>query len=851
MASRSRHERRRRRGQPSPAERAAERAQKRNGDTPPDGNEVAATDDGATASDAGVNGANGAGAKLAPSAESGSANGAAAGADVVALPASAAPPKKRRGLLRRRDREPREPKPKLKKLRTLLVLLGLCVLAFVSWVFGIMMAVAQDLPELENRAQYERAQNSTIVDAYNKPLATLTNNEGRILIPSEQIAPSMKEAAVAIEDQRFYEHSGVDFKGIGRAVFEDITSGGAAQGASTITQQFVKNALEAQQSRTVFEKLREAALAYHLERQWSKDKILTEYLNSIYFGEGAYGIEAAATTFFSYNHPGCGQAGNPPCASQLLPWESALLAAVISSPEVNTPRTNPQGAKERRDLVLQKMSEQGDITPEEEARYVQQPLPTPGQIHPPSDTSNAPYFTSWLRQQLVDRYGAGEAFGGGLTVKSTLDLDLQDQVNEIAANRAGAVGLDTSIVVLDNQTGGVRAMYGGADYNKSPFNLATNGHRQPGSSFKPFTLITALKQGHSPDEVYASGPKEFPFKAKITDGKGRTKIVDDTFHPSNYEGNYLGSASITTATTYSDNSVYAELGLQVGPENVAQTANDLGIDTDLSSDTRYSIDGRPFEPYNPALILGGLTEGVTTLEMAHAYETVAEDGNRISGTMASSPGGPVGIIKVTNQDGDDVEDKTGASGVNEVTKKQEIDPAVAASARDILTTVVTSGTGKRAQTSEPTWGKTGTTDNNGDAWFVGSTPDITVAIWVGHADSVIPMETEFGGAPVDGGTIPAETFADIVNAYLGVMATHEAENPTDSSDTTDTTTSVPTEAVAPVTTTPQTAVAPAPTDQAPVAPADEAPATQAPDPAPTGGNTGAGTAPAAGGVGAG
>src|SRR4051794_20095386 len=235
------------------------------------------------------------------------------------LPAPPGPPPPRR-------------RPKLKKLRFALVFLGLAMLAFVSWIFGIMMAVASDLPQLENRAQFEHAQNSVLYDVNHRRIATLTNNQGRILIGSADIAPVMKEATVAIEDQRFYEHRGIDYQGIARAVFQDILHRGATQGASTITQQFVKNALRAQGTRTVFEKLREAALAYQLERHWDKDKILTEYLNEIYFGEGAYGIEEAAKTYFGWNHPGCGVGGAARCASQLLPWEAAMLAGLISNP---------------------------------------------------------------------------------------------------------------------------------------------------------------------------------------------------------------------------------------------------------------------------------------------------------------------------------------------------------------------------------------------------------------------------------------------------------------------------------------------------------------------------------------
>ena len=676
-------------------------------------------------------------------------------------------------------------RPRLRKLRFAFVILGLAALAFVSWIFGIMMAVAQDLPSLENRQQYLESENSIVYDAYNNKLATLTNNQGRILLPSEEISQVVKEAVVAIEDRRFYEHNGIDYPGIARAVWQDVSSGSAKQGASTITQQFVKNALAAQDSRTVFQKLREAALAYHLERQWSKDKILTEYLNEIYFGEGATGIEAAAKTYFSYNHPGCGATEEaPPCASELLPWEAALLAGIISSPSAYSPRAFPESAKARRDLVLANMRDQGYITPEEYAEYIEIPIPDAKDLTPPAENSAAPYFTSWLRQQLVDRYGAGEAFGGGLQIRSTLDLELQNRVSGIVQSTLSGIEPTASVVVLDNESGGVLAMVGGPDFQASPFNLATNGHRQPGSAFKPFTLITALEQGRSTGEVFTSEPQEIPFEVKVPrkDGEG-TKELFDEFVVHNYEDSYLGSATIADATTYSDNSVYSQLGTQVGVENVAATAAEMGIETDLASDFDYSINDSPFHPYNPAIVLGGLQTGVTPLEMAHAYNTLAADGRRLSGTMAANSGGPVAILKVTDgenpTEGDLVPDQTGASGENELIDKQVIDPVAAQTAKDVLSTVVSSGTGQRAQSAESTWGKTGTTDDNGDAWFCGATPKFTACIWVGYRDTVTPMETEFAGAPVDGGTFPAVIFAQIAAAYEEVEALHASDDEED------------------------------------------------------------------------
>ena len=729
-------------------------------------------------------------------------------------------------------------RPKLKKLRAALVLGGLAFLAVVSWFFGIMMAVAQDLPNLENRAQYAAAENSVIYDVNGERVATLTNNEGRILVASDEIAPTVKEAVVAIEDQRFYDHRGVDYRGIGRAIYQDVLAGSAEQGASTITQQFVKNALEAQQSRTVFQKLREAALAYHLERQWSKDKIITEYLNSIYFGEGAYGIESAAQTFFGAEHDGCGEDAQSTCASQLLPWEAALLAAIISSPETSSPRTNPEAALARRNLVLQKMAEQGSISQDEYQEYVDYPLPRPADIKPPSDDSRAPYFTSWLRQQLVDRYGAGEAFGGGLAITSTLDLELQEQAEGIVDSTLGGIEPTASIVVIDNKTGGVRAMVGGDNYEKAPFNLATNGRRQPGSAFKPFTLVSALEAGRSTSELFVSEPKEIPFEAQVKRKNGTLKEVQDVFSVNNYEDNYLGTVSLATATTFSDNSVYAELGHQVGEKRVAETAERMGIESKIGT--------------NPAVLLGGLAEGVTPLEMAHAYETLAEEGERVSGTMGSSPNGPVGILEVREGEegtdpktGDPVEDKTGASGINEPVRKQVVDPAIAKTAVDTLATVVTSGTGKRAQTSEFTWGKTGTTDDNGDAWFVGSTEDITVAVWVGHADSNTPMRTEFGGLPVDGGTFPALIFADVVNAYLALESARGVETETETETTVPTTPAPVAEAPAPVPEAEVVEPEPEPVPEEPAEPPAPA-AAPAPPPGPAGGGAEGGIGTGAG-----
>jgi penicillin-binding protein 1A len=700
-------------------------------------------------------------------------------------------------------------KPRLKKLRILFVLLGLGVLGLVSMVFGMMMAVSQDLPAIYDFAQYKASKNSEVFDASGEPIGTLTSNQNKILLNSGQISPNVKNAVVAIEDSRFYEHSGVDFQGIGRALVKDILSQSAAQGGSTITEQFVKNALAAQDSRTVFQKFREAALAYRLERHWSKDKILTEYLNTIYFGEGAYGIEAAARTFFGAAHPTCGTQTEP-CASVLTPWEAAMLAGIISSPSAYDPKLFPESALQRRNLVLERMYAQGYVTQEQYAEGSRQALPSPSAIEPPQLDSEAPYFTAWLRQQLVDRYGAAKAFFGGLKVKTTLDLRLQAAAEEVVGSYLGELGPTSAIVVIDNRNAGVKAMVAGPDFEEKPFNLATLGHRQPGSSIKPIILTTALQQGISPETVYESAPQVFEFGKK----------GNELFEVNNYGDSYLGSASLATATTYSDNSVYAQVGLESikgTTRAIARTAHKLGVQTHLST--------------NPAMVLGGLKEGVTPLEWAYAFSTLANDGDRVSGTLAPIPGdSPVAYTQVTDSDGDIIKD-----GDNDSLHKQVIPEDVALEAKGILHTVVTSGTGVRADIGDPSqWGKTGTTENNGDAWFCGAIEDVTACVWVGYADTTTPMTTEFAGGPVDGGTFPALIWAGVISAWEDIQAERAIERETGKKDDSNYTPSSPSySAPAPESSAP----APEPESSAPEAPEESAPAPEE-APAPEGGVSG-------------
>ncbi len=658
-------------------------------------------------------------------------------------PAPPAPPTKRA-------------KPRLKKLRALFVLLGLGVLALVSMIFGMMAAVSQDLPAIYNFAEYKASKNSEVFDANGEPLGTLTSNQNKILLSSAQISPNVKNAVVSIEDSRFYEHNGVDFRGIGRALIKDILSQSAAQGASTITEQFVKNALEAEGSRTILEKFREAALAYKLERHWTKDKILTEYLNTIYFGEGAYGIEAAARTYFGAAHPGCGTPTEP-CASVLEPWEAATLAGIIASPSAYDPKAYPENSLARRNIVLEKMYQQGYISHAQYSEGTKQALPSPSDIEPPKLDSKAPYFTAYLRQQLVERYGASKAFFGGLKVKSTLDLQLQEKAEEAVRSYLGYLPATASVVVIDNHDAGIKAMVGGPNFETKPFNLATQGHRQPGSSIKPFTLITALEEGISPETVYESAPQEFHFG----------KHGQEVFVVHNDEHSYLGSCSIICATTYSDNSIYAQLGLeglkgktvQDRTRSIAGTIHKMGYDDPIST--------------NPAMVLGGLKEGVSPLGWAYAYTTIGNNGDRVSGTLAPRPGdSPVSYTRVTDKEG-----RTIKGGSNDATHAQVISQGTAEEAKSILETVVSSGTGTHAQIgAEGQWGKTGTTENNGDAWFCGGIAnEVTACVWVGYADTTTPMTTLYNGGPVMGGTFPALIWASVISAWEEIKANRAAK----------------------------------------------------------------------------
>ncbi|MGE5274610.1 MAG: PBP1A family penicillin-binding protein [Verrucomicrobiota bacterium] len=574
---------------------------------------------------------------------------------------------------------------------------------FVSFAYGLVLGIRSELPQLDPaRSSHRLEQNGYIYDARRKRvLAVLRGSESRVLVDSADIAPVMKQAIVAIEDHRFFEHRGVDIHGIMRAIWQDIRNKKVVQGGSTITQQFVKNTY-VRSSRTISRKLKEAALAWQLEQVWPKDRILTAYLNTIYFGNGAYGIEQAARVYFGHG------------ASALTLPEAALLAGIPSDPSLYNPVTNPKTTHRRRREVLQAMLDQHDITYNEFRLANRAPLPRAEDVHLPGTRGPAQYFVDYVKQQLVDRYGSGKVFGGGLEVVTTIDLALQEQARQaIAKVLTSPDGPAAALVAIDPRDGRVLAMVGGDNYRKSQFNLAVQGERQPGSAFKPFALAAALQQGISPSTVFDSKPVSIP-------------LGDRTYYVHNYEGANLGPIDLTTATVESDNTVYAQLTRIVGPKAVVKTAHDLGITSPLQG--YFSI------------ALGG--EAVNPLEMARAYAAFADGGRRIDGAIVGNR--PRVILSVNGKK-------------NAPEARQVISGQNAEIVNGILQQVVQSGTGKRAQLPDgrPVAGKTGTTENYGDAWFVGYTPQLVVAVWVGYPNKLVPMLSQFHGEAVAGGTLPA------------------------------------------------------------------------------------------------
>src|SRR5918997_1138314 len=581
------------------------------------------------------------------------------------------------------------------------VLVTVAVIAAISAV-GYVLAIASTAPDLSELKADDKGQLSVVYAADGSKLGFIQSDTLRRVRPWREIPVHLRRATVAIEDERFYKHEGVDLNAIVRAGIKNLESGETVQGGSTITQQLVRALYIKDPKRNFERKIREAKLASELEEEHTKTWILHNYLNSVPFGtvqgRTSIGVQAAAVTYFDKH------------VRDLELHESALLAGLPQAPSQYNPFRNPTAAIERRNEVLEQMLDNGYITPLEYQEAASRKLKLKRGFR--YENRREPYFFDYVQEKLIERYGVGVARRGGLRIHTTINPKMQDLARDaINAYWGDSAGPASAIVAIDPSTGKIRAMASSGTYGQRRFNLAAQGHRQPGSAFKTMVLTAAILKGVDPDSTsYVSRP------VALNVGEGAPPWDVRTFGDT-----YSGSMSLTSATLASDNTVYAQLILDVGPENVCKTARLLGITTKLDC---YPAEG-----------LGGLTRGVTTLEMANAYATLAAGGVRRRAT---------GIERVVFPDG--TREKWGqAKGKRVMTDGQAYEVT------QILEANVQSGTGTLADYGCPAAGKTGTTDEAKDAWFVGYTPQLSTAVWVGYPDAGVAMPGAQGGtyaAPV-------------------------------------------------------------------------------------------------------
>lgn len=570
---------------------------------------------------------------------------------------------------------------------------------FVSTALGAaayMHKITTDLPRLEKEILTTPAQTTKVYSQDGYLLADLHAEENRVSVSLDSISPWVRKAIIAIEDDKFYQHKGINFEAILRSLLVNIAAGKPVQGGSTITQQYVRN-IYLEREKTIERKIKEMLLAYEVEKLYSKDTILEKYLNTVYFGHGCYGIETASLNFFGKH------------AKDLTLPEAALLAGIVKAPSYYSPYHNKEAALNRRNIVLKRMYELGYIN----SKAYEQAIKTPIKLKPlPQYTYYAAdYFVEYVKQILLDKYGEDMVFKGGLRVYTTINMKLQK-----AAEKAVFETLDrpndpdASLVSIDVKTGHILAMVGGKNFRKSKFNLAVQGRRQPGSAFKTFVLVAALESGISPYKTYESSPLTI-------------KLPGSVWKVTNAEGGGRGPITIRNATIHSVNAVYARLVMDVGAEKVTDVAKRMGIRSNI----------KPF----PSIALG--SQAVSPLDMASAYATLANGGKYIA---------PIAITKILDSEGRVIAEF-------KPKPKQVIEPWIAYTVTDILEDVIRFGTGTRARIPWPAAGKTGTAQEYRDAWFAGYTPQISTIVWVGHKKAQISMRNVHGFARVYGGTLPA------------------------------------------------------------------------------------------------
>jgi len=596
-----------------------------------------------------------------------------------------------------------------------LLLGGLAAAAGVAWV----IRAANDGPTLSSLKRKDPGATSAVYAADGTRLGFIQADDLSIKADSNDIPEVLKQATVAIEDQRFYKHKGVDYEGLARAAVKNVTSKKTVQGGSTLTMQLVRNLYTQNYSRNGIKgyerKLQEARLARDLERQHDKNWVLTKYINTVPYGtvggQTAIGAGAAARMYF--NKP----------VKDLTLREAAMLAGMPQAPSQYSPTANPGGTTARRNEVLRKMAELKMIDPQTAAATEEKGLGLHMERYFAHRRER--FFFDYIQSELIKQYGAKRVKLGGLKVYTTIDLKKQVEARAAIAEKLGNVGPSSAIVTIDPKNGDIVTMASSADYGKEKYNLAAQGHRQPGSSFKVMALMTALREGVDPDRTTYNSVSPTHIDAPQCGAP---------FDIKTYGGTGAGDLTLHAATLKSDNSVYIQLAADLGPDKVKETARMLGITS-------------PLEGYC-AETLGGLKIGVSPLEMANAYATIASGGHRNR---------PRAIRKVVFPDG-----HSELPNRWKVKRTKAFDDGVTYEATKILEDNIQAGTGTHANIGCPAGGKTGTTDHNTDAWFVGFTPRLSTAVWVGYPKQRIEMNGLYFGRNVDGGTFPA----DIWGAYM-------------------------------------------------------------------------------------
>ena len=585
---------------------------------------------------------------------------------------------------------------------------GLVILVMLTGIgCGFLTASMNTKPDLANDILPPAS--SQIYDINGNEIANVHAAENRRPVKIEQVPKDLQNAFVAVEDNRFYEHSGVDPRGIMRALYANIRGRGVSEGGSTITQQLAKNAYLTQ-DRTITRKIQEVFLALQLERQYTKQEILEMYLNQIYFGQGAYGVQAAAQTYFGKD------------VDKLTLNECAMLAGIPKSPNYYSPANNMQAAQARKAVVLDQMAKYGYIANSQAQKTKQEQLTLVKPVAKEKDNTAA-YFIDYVTQTLIDKYGADAVYKEGLKIYTTLDIDMQKAaeaaVKKLPTYRTDGNGVQqpqAAIVAIDPHNGYIKAMVGGRGTDQ--FNRATMAVRQPGSAFKPFVFAAALEEHFTPNTVINDAP-----------------IDIGGWRPQNDSGSFSGKVTMREVAQHSINVPTVKIAQKIGIDKPIYYAQAMGIST-------FVLDGAQNDK-QLATALGGMTKGVTPLEITSAYGTFANKGVHVE---------PVVIVKVLDRNGKVLEQ-------SEPKQNSVISANSAAELTDMLQTVIKNGTGRKADIGRPAAGKTGTTSNYHDAWFVGYTPDLVAGVWMGNDDNT-PMRG------VMGGQLPAELWKAFMQKAL-------------------------------------------------------------------------------------